>query len=64
MKPELLGGIVAAIVAVAQLANVFMFYKIRVAQLESEKRVLDEVEQKYVRKDSCSYVPAPRPRHA
>lgn len=52
MKPELLGVILGAIVAVCQFANLYLFSRIRIAQLESEKRVLDEVDAKYVRRDS------------
>lgn len=53
MNAEAVAAIVAVVAVVGQALNVFLFLRIRVAQLEGEKRVLDEVEAKYVRKDSC-----------
>ena len=55
MKPEVWLAIFAGITLVSQGANVVLFLRIRVAQLEGEQRVLDKVDDKlkeYVRKDS------------
>ncbi len=56
MKPEYLTAGVAIVVAASQAANVYMFLKIRVAQLESEKRVLDQVEKQYVKRETFQLV--------
>jgi len=59
MKPDLVTAIIAGVVALAEALNVFLFLRIRVAQLEGQKRILDEVESKYVRKDSALLVDRP-----
>ena len=45
-----------AVGLVGQLITLAVCLRIRVAQLESEKKVLDEVEEKYVRKEMCPQV--------
>jgi len=55
MSAESVAAIVGVVALIGQACNVFLFLRIRVAQLEGEKRVLDEVEKKYVRKDSCAH---------
>lgn len=55
MNPELLAAIVAVVALAGQALNALLFLKIRVSQLEGEKRVLDEVDKKYVRKEVCSF---------
>jgi hypothetical protein len=54
MKPEQLAVVLGIVVAIAEALNVYLFLRIRVSQLEGEKRVLDEVDEKYVRKDSAA----------
>jgi hypothetical protein len=56
-------AVVAIIVAVGEALNFFLFLRIRVSQLESEKRVLDEVDLKYVRKDSAAVAVRVQPEH-
>jgi len=51
MNPELLAAIVAIVALLGQALNVVLFLRIRVAQLESEKRVLEKVDEKYVLKE-------------
>jgi hypothetical protein len=59
MKPDAIAAAVAIISVSGAVFNSWIFWRlraalleIRVTLLESEKRVLDEVEDKYVRKDS------------
>lgn len=56
MKPETLAIVVTVALAAVEALHFVLFLRIRVGQLESEKRVLDEVDRKYVRK--------PQPRYA
>lgn len=59
MKPETLSIIIAAVGLISGVGNAFLsmrsrtaILQMRLALMKSEKRVLDEVERKYVRKRS------------
>lgn len=59
MKPDLVVAIIAGLVAVAEALNVYLFLRIRVAQLEGEQRILKQVDETYVRKDSALLIERP-----
>lgn len=59
MKPETLAVVVGIVGLLAELVNLYLLARIRVSQLESEQRIMAEVDDKYVRKDSAILVDRP-----
>jgi hypothetical protein len=53
MSPQAWSAIIAGLAVAGQIANVILNLKLRNAILESEQRVLGEVEEKYRTKEMC-----------
>jgi len=58
MNPELLTGVIAALALLGQGANLYLFLRIRVAQLETERRILDKVREDFTPRPECALLRA------